>query len=77
MKSNSKKIPQDLIDQDPNKFVKWFTETIKSNFSNEVDLFMEIRKKEHHRSSLARLLTKKALINSRNISFHFNEQNNI
>jgi hypothetical protein len=70
-----RQVPQDLIDEDPNKFIHWFTQTIKSNFSNEIDLFMEIRKSQRHESSIERLVTKKALIPGDQIQNYFNNLN--
>jgi len=65
-------VPKNLIDQDPERFVNWFTEIIKSEFSNEIDLFMEIRRNEHYKCSLEKLLIKKPLLNAKDIAFYIN-----
>jgi hypothetical protein len=65
-------IPKNLIDQDPERFVNWFTETVKSEFSNEIDLFMEIRKNQHYKPSLEKLVIKKPLLNAKDIAFYIN-----
>ncbi len=76
MKNNFKKVPEDLIDENEDKFIHWLTNTIKSEFSTEIDLFMEIRKKQRHASSISRLITKKSLISTNEIGNYFNQINN-